>query len=76
MLLIDEPETALHPSAVRAAKEHLYSLASEVGWQVMLTTHHPAFIDPLKNHTTIVRLHRKKNSPPNIYRSETALLHK
>lgn len=71
MLLIDEPETALHPSAVRAAKEHLYALAAESGWQVMLSTHHPAFIDPLKDHTTIVRLHRiQAHLPPNIYRSE------
>ena len=72
MLLIDEPETALHPSAVRAAKNHLYALAAEAGWQVMLSTHHPAFIDPLKNHTTIVRLHRvEAHLPPNIYRSES-----
>lgn len=71
MLLIDEPETALHPSAVRAAKEHLYALAAEAGWQVMLSTHHPAFIDPLKDHTTIVRLHRiEAHLPPNVYRSE------
>ena len=71
MLLIDEPETALHPSAVRAAKDHLYALAATSGWQVMLSTHHPAFIDPLKDHTTIVRLHRiEAHLPPNIYRSE------
>jgi putative ATP-dependent endonuclease of OLD family len=72
MLLIDEPETALHPTAVRAAKEHLYSLAAEAGWQVMLSTHHPAFVDPLKDHTTIVRLSRpEQHSPPNIYRSDS-----
>jgi energy-coupling factor transporter ATP-binding protein EcfA2 len=71
MLLIDEPETALHPSAIRAAKEHLYSLASESGWQVMLSTHHPAFVDPLKDHTTIVRLHRPEvHNPPNVYRTD------
>jgi len=71
MLLIDEPETGLHPSAVRAAKEHLYNLASEAGWQVMLSTHHPAFVDPIKDHTTIVRLHRlDKHLEPNIYKSE------
>lgn len=71
MLLIDEPETALHPSAVRAAKDYLYALAAESGWQVMLSTHPPAFIDPLKNHTTIVRLHRvEAHLPPNVYRSE------
>ncbi|VEJ21999.1 ATP-dependent nuclease [Neisseria animaloris] len=71
MLLIDEPETALHPSAIRAAKEHLYSLASEAGWQVMLSTHNPIFIDPLADHTTIVRLHRTEESfSPNTYRTE------
>lgn len=71
MLLIDEPETALHPSAVRAAKEYLYSLASESGWQVMLSTHHPSFVDPLKDHTTIVRLHREaQHRPPNLYRTD------
>lgn len=73
MLLIDEPETALHPSAVRAAKEYLYGLANEAGWQVMLSTHHPAFVDPLKDHTTIVRLHRKRqHNTPNIYKSDSA----
>lgn len=72
MLLIDEPETALHPAAIRAAKEHLYSLASESGWQVMLSTHHPAFVDPLKDHTTIVRLHRPDaNAAPNVYRADS-----
>lgn len=71
MLLIDEPETALHPNAIRAAKDHLYSLASESGWQVMLSTHHPAFVDPLKDHTTIVRLHRPElHLTPNIYRTD------
>ncbi len=74
MLLIDEPETALHPSAVRAAKDHLYSLASESGWQVMLSTHHPAFVDPLKDHTTIVRLHRPDaRAAPNVYRTDEVL---
>lgn len=73
MLLIDEPETSLHPAAIRAAKEHLYSLAAESGWQVMLSTHHPAFIDPLKDHTTIVRLQRPEaNAAPNVYRADSA----
>lgn len=72
MLLIDEPETALHPSAIRAAKEHLYLLAAESGWQVMLSTHHPVFVDPLKDHTTIVRLHRSEtHAAPNVYRADT-----
>jgi putative ATP-dependent endonuclease of the OLD family len=71
MLLIDEPETALHPSAVRAAKDYLYALAADPGWQVMLSTHHPAFVDPLARHTTIVRLHRPDaRTSPNVYRAD------
>jgi len=39
----------------------------------MLSTHHPAFIDPLKDHTTIVRLHRPEaNAAPNVYRADSA----
>jgi putative ATP-dependent endonuclease of OLD family len=72
MLLIDEPELALHPNAVRAAKSYLYDLASESGWQVMLSTHSPAFIDPLEDHTTIVRLTRTETHPtPKTYRSNS-----
>jgi putative ATP-dependent endonuclease of OLD family len=71
MLLIDEPEIALHPNAVRAAKSHLFDLARESGWQVMLSTHSPAFIDPLENHTSIVRLVRTDAHPtPKTYRSD------
>jgi hypothetical protein len=74
MLLIDEPEVGLHPSAIRAASQYLYQLADDPVWQVMLTTHAPSFIDPLKDHTTIVRLSRTQASPtPNTYRSETVV---
>ena len=66
MLLIDEPEIALHPNAVRAARKHLYELAEEDGWQVMLSTHSPAFIDPLSDHTTIVRLSRTDGKTPHV----------
>ncbi|QWC56732.1 AAA family ATPase [Erythrobacter sp. 3-20A1M] len=59
LLLIDEPENALHPMAARAAQRHLYQLATDPDWQVMMTTHSPYFVNPLENHTTIVRLERK-----------------
>lgn len=58
LLLIDEPENALHPMAARAAQKHLYQLAADPDWQVMMTTHSPYFINPLEDHTTIVRLER------------------
>jgi len=58
LLLIDEPENALHPLAARAAQRHLYKLAESPDWQVMMTTHSPYFINPFEDHTTIVRLER------------------
>lgn len=73
ILLIDEPENALHPLAVRAAREHLYSLARDPNWQVMLSTHSPYFIDPLEDNTTILRLDREgKTTTPRTYRTATA----
>lgn len=76
LLLIDEPENALHPLAARAAQRHLYKLAESADWQVMLTTHSPYFINPLVDHTTIVRLERAPDQDdpritPRTYRSDS-----
>jgi len=75
MLLIDEPETAMHPNAIRAARDYLYKLAEEDGWQVMLTTHSPVFVDPTLDHTTIVRLERTDSTlTPRTFRTDSAKL--
>lgn len=59
VLLMDEPEICLHPNAIREACRVLYGLSSDgTGWQVMLTTHSPAFIDLSRDNTTIVRVER------------------
>lgn len=55
ILLIDEPEVSLHPKAIQAARDALYSLPNNENWQVMITTHSPSFIDLSKDHTTIIR---------------------
>ncbi|MDQ5987800.1 MAG: hypothetical protein CSYNP_03546 [Syntrophus sp. SKADARSKE-3] len=60
VLLLDEPEICLHPSAVREACELLYELPSSTGnWQVMVTTHSPCFVDFSRDHTSIVRVERR-----------------
>lgn len=72
MLLIDEPEIALHPNGIRAASQYLYELAKDKSWQVMLTTHSPLFINPFVDNTTIVRLSRTNSNPsPLTYRSDS-----
>ncbi|WGS50342.1 ATP-dependent endonuclease [Paraburkholderia sp. D15] len=75
LLLIDEPENALHPMAARAAQRHLYKLAESPDWQVLMTTHSPYFVNPFEDHTTIVRLERvgaDDEAPiaPKTYRSD------
>lgn len=60
VLLLDEPEICLHPSAVREACGLLYGLPALTGnWQVMVTTHSPCFVDFARDHTSIVRVERK-----------------
>ncbi len=56
ILLVEEPESFLHPPAIRAARESLYRISELENWQVMITTHSPVFIDVSKPHTTIVRV--------------------
>lgn len=62
ILLIEEPEAFLHPSAIREAREALYAIAELDNWQVMTTTHSPMFIDLTKNHTTIIRIEKDNDT--------------
>jgi putative ATP-dependent endonuclease of OLD family len=58
VLLLDEPEICLHPSAIRDACKTLYDLPKSGRWQVMVTTHCPIFVDLGRDNTTIVRVER------------------
>lgn len=75
ILLIDEPESALHPLAARAAQRQLYQLAGQSEWQVMMTTHSPLFVNPAMDHTTILRLEREGGDgdlSPRTFRTDEA----
>nr|EIY3942879.1 AAA family ATPase [Escherichia coli] len=62
ILLIDEPESFLHPPIIRSARDSLYDFAANNdNWQVMATTHSPVFIDLSKKHTTIIRIEKDKS---------------
>lgn len=77
VLLLDEPEICLHPSAVRESCDLLYSLPQNDNWQVMVTTHSPQFIDISRDNTTIVRVSRDDKgdvSGTTIFRPERANL--
>lgn len=62
VLLLDEPEICLHPSAIREARKVLYELPKTNNWQVMITTHSPVFIDLSKDNTTVVRVERRSDN--------------
>ncbi|WP_312369673.1 ATP-dependent nuclease [Lachnoclostridium sp.] len=72
ILLIEEPESFLHPPAVRAAREALYKIAELDNWQIMITTHSPIFIDVSKSHTTIIRVDKDDESKTRIFSTENA----
>ncbi len=77
LLLMDEPEICLHPSAIREARDVLYNLPSNGNWQVMVTTHSPVFIDFARDNTSFVRVERKDDgavSGTTIYRPIRAQL--
>lgn len=77
VLLLDEPEICLHPSAVRETCELLYGLPAATGnWQIMVTTHSPCFVDFSRDHTSIVRVDRNEAgqiSGTTIYRPQKAM---
>lgn len=77
VLLLDEPEICLHPTAIRDACDVLYGLPVTGNWQVMVTTHSPCFIDVSRDNTTIVRVERKDSGDivgTTIFRPERANL--
>lgn len=77
VLLLDEPEICLHPSAIREARTILYELPESGNWQVMITSHSPIFIDLSKDNTTIIRVFRDNDSEvksTTLYRPERAKL--
>jgi len=78
LLLMDEPELCLHPNAVRDACNTLYNLPAAHNWQVMVTTHSPAFIDLSRDNTTVVRVDRNEQghviTGTTVFRPETAKL--
>jgi len=77
VLLLDEPEICLHPSAIREARKVLYELPKTGNWQVMVTTHSPVFIDLSYDNTTIVRVDRGNDNEiksTTLYRPKTANL--
>lgn len=58
ILLLDEPEVSLHPTAITTARDVLYSLPKSENWQIMIATHSPNFIDLSKDHTTVIRVEK------------------
>ena len=72
MLLIEEPESFLHPPMIRSARDALYDLAGIPEWQVLTSTHSPIFIDVSKPHTTIMRVEKKTAGEPRVFSTEDA----
>ncbi len=72
ILLVEEPESFLHPPAIRSAREALYKIAELENWQVMITTHSPIFIDVSKPHTTITRVEKNDGNATKVFSTDKA----
>lgn len=54
LLLLDEPETSLHPGAQLKLLEHILSIVKEKMIQVIISTHSPTFVEALPREALIV----------------------
>lgn len=54
LLLLDEPETSLHPGAQQKLIEHLLGIVKEKLIQVIISTHSPAFVQLLPTEALVV----------------------
>jgi len=54
LLLLDEPETSLHPGAQEKLTEHLLRLVNEKFIQVIISTHSPTFVQLLPSEALVV----------------------
>ena len=52
IIAIEEPESHLHPGAIRILRDTIYSLADRS--QVIVTTHNPLFVDRLRLRSNII----------------------
>ena len=56
ILLIEEPELFLHPTAIRSTRNLLYELAESSEFQILCATHSPIMIDIKRPHNSLVRI--------------------
>jgi hypothetical protein len=49
VLLLDEPDSHLHPTCIRQLKESIKNLVNKMNIQVIMTTHNPITLNLLKN---------------------------
>lgn len=54
LLLLDEPETSLHPGAQEKLTEHLLKIVNEKHVQVIISTHSPTFVQLLPSAALVV----------------------
>lgn len=71
ILLLEEPEAFLHPSAIRSAMDSLYAIAEHTDWQIMITSHSPNFINLTKDHTTIIRIEKNEATQHEVHTFST-----
>lgn len=62
LILFEEPELYLHPSAIFSLRDQLYELAENSPYQIMCATHSPLMIDTSKTHSSLIRLEKERQN--------------
>lgn len=65
LILIDEPEISLHPSAINNLKKYILQLALEKKHQIVITTHSPKFTEGFPS--IAIKLMKLEDTGVNIY---------
>jgi len=71
ILLVEEPESHLHPGAIHNIKDVLFELSSN--YQVMITTHSPILVNKLKVHQNILVSNGKASKANNLQQIRESL---
>lgn len=58
VLILDEPDSHLHPDNQRALCDLVYRLASQRGFQVLISTHSRHVLDAMRNRSSVIWLSR------------------
>jgi predicted ATPase len=76
LLLLDEPETSLHPGAQKKLIEHLLTIVKDKSIQVIVSTHSPTFVELLPAAALVVLDEKPDGVAPRAFPTKASAFHR